>query len=140
MVQWIFVIMIYDLKDRWDALALERGIVLDNFTNSIIVINDALVFSNHEGVIFLYLESILEVSKRYNLSWKLEKCDFSPNDLNLLAQILQHVATAPPNQRHPSLKYGVQNKSVLPRDFASFIGLVCFYRSWIPEFLLFKLW
>ena len=72
----IFFIMIYDLKDHWYALATKWGAMLDNFTNSIIIIDDTFIFSNNENTIFLYLESILEMSKRYNLSWKLEKCFF----------------------------------------------------------------
>lgn len=72
----IFVVMIHDLKRHWDDLAMEWGVGLGNSTNTIIIIDDTFVFSDEEDTTFKYLESILEIFKRYNLSWKLEKCEF----------------------------------------------------------------
>ena len=43
----IFVIMIYHLTHYWDALAMEWGVILGNFTNSIIIIDDTFIFSNN---------------------------------------------------------------------------------------------
>ena len=42
---------------------------------------------NERNTMFLYLESILEISKSYNLSWKLEKFDFLPKYSNLWVQL-----------------------------------------------------
>ena len=67
---------------------MEWGIGLGNSTNTIIIIDDTFVFSDDEDTIFKYLEAILEISKRYNLSWKLEKREFSLHALNSLALTL----------------------------------------------------
>ena len=72
----VFVVMIHDLKGYCDNLAREWGIGLGNSTNTIIIIDDTFVFSNDENTISKYLEAILEISKRYNLYWKLLKCEF----------------------------------------------------------------
>jgi hypothetical protein len=73
----IFIVMIYDLKDHWDHLSIyEMSLDIGTDTNSIIIIDDTFMYSNDLLTIISYLRSVLETSKRYNLSWKLEKCGF----------------------------------------------------------------
>lgn len=72
----ISLVMMHDLKGHWDDLACEWEIGLGNSTNTIIIIDDTFLLSDDENTIVKYLEDILEISKRYNLSWKLEKCEF----------------------------------------------------------------
>lgn len=72
----IFIIMVYDLKNHWDTLAQSWNVNINEETNSIIIIDDTFIYSNSLDSIIQYLRAILEISKRYNLSWKLEKCGF----------------------------------------------------------------
>ena len=73
----IFIVMIYDLKDHWDHLSIyEMSLDIGTDTNSIIIIDNTFMYSNDLLTIISYLRSVLETSKRYNLSWKLEKCGF----------------------------------------------------------------
>ena len=130
----IFVIMIYDLKDHWDSLASQWGVILDNFTNSIIIIDDTFIFSNDENTIFLYLESILEISKRYNLSWKLEKCEFFSERFEFVGTDIASAGNCPAKSKTPLFKMWRTKRPTTTRDFASFIGLIGFYRNWIPYF------
>ena len=72
----IFTVVIYNFKGHWNILARHWGVILGYSTNTIIIIDDTFLFSDDENTIFAYLEAIFEISKRYNLSWKLEKCEF----------------------------------------------------------------
>ena len=73
----IFVIMIHDLKGCWDTLATKGlNLELENKTNSIIIIDDTFIYSNGLTGVITYFDCILEISKFYNLSWKLDKCIF----------------------------------------------------------------
>ena len=94
------VTMIYDLKSHWDALVTECGVIIDHYTNFFIIINDILMFSNNEDIIFKYLETILEISRKYKISWKLEKCKFFVDRLEFVGtgRYFQKTAAALRNQ------------------------------------------
>ena len=70
----IYIVMIYDLKGHWDFISIDEvGLDIGIDTNSIIIIDDTFIYSNDLLIAIQYLRCILEISKRYNLSWKLEK-------------------------------------------------------------------
>lgn len=72
----VFVIFIYDLKGHWDKQANIDGLTPDEDNNNTVIINDTFTFiiSYSNGI--MYLEAILKVARRHNLSWKLKKCNF----------------------------------------------------------------
>ena len=110
-----------------------RGI-LDNFTNSVISIDDNFISSNNEDTNFLYLESILEISKRYHLSWKLEKCDFFEERSEFVGTNIATKGNCPAGLKTPLFEMWQSIRPNATRGFASFIDLVGFYRNWIPYF------
>ena len=132
--------MIHDLKGHWDGLAREWGIGLGNSTNTIIIIDDTFVFSDDEDTMFKYIEAIIKISKRYNLSWKLEKCEFSTPRFEFVGIDIDVDGNRPALSKENLLEMWKRKQPSSTRDFASFIGLVGFYREWIPflkpEFLV----
>ena len=122
----IFVVMIHDLKGHWDDLATSLGISLGNSTNTIIIIDDTFVFSDDEDTIFKYLESILEISKRYNLSWKLEKCEFFTPRFEFVGIDIDSNGNRPALSKTPLLEMWKTKQPSSKWGFASFIGLVGF--------------
>ena len=72
----IYVIAIYDLREHWNSHAIKQGIQIGKDINTRIIIDDTLIHTVTHKQGLDYLRSILEESKRYNLSWKLSKCSF----------------------------------------------------------------
>ena len=132
----IFVVMVYDLKNYWDKLAKEWDININiNINiepNSIIIINNTFIYSNSFETILQYLQAILEISKRYNLSWKLEKYGFLEPQIEFVGvNIADH--DNHPAQSKSSLVEMWQNKTPFTiRDLAAFIGFTGYYCNWIP--------
>lgn len=128
----IFVVTTHDLKGHWDDLVREWGVGLGNFTNTIIIIHDTFIFSDDEDAIFKYVKAILEISKRYNLSWKLEKYEFFTPRFESVGIDIDDVVNQPVLSKTLLLEIRKTKKTQTKRDFASFIVLVGFYRNWIP--------
>ena len=131
----IFIIVIYYLKSHWDQLALKRGVTnIGTGTGSTIIIDDTFGFSDDLEWAFVYLEAILEISKRYNLSWKLEKCDFFSPHIESVGTDIDVTGNRPANYKTPLMQMWKDKKPETIRYFSYFIGLVGYYRSWIPLF------
>jgi hypothetical protein len=130
----IFVIMVYDLKNHWDTLAQSWNLNINDETNSIIIIDDTFIYSNSLDSIIEYLRAILEISKRYNLSWKLEKCGFLDPRFEFVGVDVADIGNYPAKSKEPISLMWKDKKPVSVRDLASFIGFVGYYRDWIPYF------
>ena len=74
----IFVIFIFDMRINWNELAREYNIKIGPNNNTRIIIDDTYMFIETYLNGIDYLRAVLEISKRYNLSWKLNKCSFFP--------------------------------------------------------------
>eukprot|EP00957_Ditylum_brightwellii_P177813 13544556-Ditylum_brightwellii.AAC.1 len=80
----IFVIMIYDFKDDWDGRAQENGVNIGDDNGCKIIIDDTFIYVTDYRQGFKYLDAILEISKTYNISWKLHKCHFFPKEVEFV--------------------------------------------------------
>jgi hypothetical protein len=130
----IFVIMVYDLKDHWDRLAQSWDLPIGNDTNSIIIIDDTFIYSDSLESILVYFKAILEISKRYNLSWKLEKCGFLDPRFEFVGVDIADLGNHPAQSKNPISLMWKEKEPKTVRDLASFVGFVGYYRDWIPFF------
>ena len=80
----IYVIFIYDMRDHWNNLAREYNIKIGPNNNTRIIIDDTYMFIQTYLDGIGYLRAILEISKRYNVSWKLKNAHSSQREWNLL--------------------------------------------------------
>jgi len=76
----------------------------------------------------------LEISKRYNLSWKLEKCLFFAERLEFVGMNIAKDGNRPPKSKTPLFEMWQTKKPQTTQKFASYIGLVGYYCNWIPYF------
>jgi hypothetical protein len=97
----IFVIIIYDLKNHWDNLAESWNIGINQDTNSNIIINDTFIYSLSLQSILGYLQVILEISKWYNLSLKLEKCGFLEPSFEFVGVNVANIGNHPAKSKEP---------------------------------------
>ena len=84
----IYVIMVYDFKDHWDnELLFKFNIKIDDNNNTTIIIDDTFGFAESYEIGLAYVEAILIIAIRYNLSWKPSKRSFFPDRVELLETI-----------------------------------------------------
>ena len=124
--------MIYDLKGHWDDIGREWVINLGKSTNITIIIDDTFMFSDDKDTIFTYLKEILEISKHYNLSWKLDKCEILTPHFEFAGIDIDDIGNCPALSKGLLLEIWKYKKPKSTRDCASFIGLVGLYRGRIP--------
>ncbi len=121
------------MKEYWDAEALTSfDFQVDEDNNTSVIIDDicAWIVLYIKGL--QYLESILIVSRRHNLSWKLKKCDFFPEKVEFVGHNLTQRGNQPAHSKDPLLKNWRDPEYV--RDISSFIGFGHFYSRYIPYF------
>jgi hypothetical protein len=131
----IFVTMIYDLKNDWDEELLDVfKIQVDEDNNSTIIIDDNFTYSIDHETALAQLESILIVSRRHNLSWKLKKCSFFPIKVEFVGHDLTQEGNMPAASKDALLNHWTRPTTV--RDVSSFLGFGNFYSRYIPHFEL----
>ena len=69
----VFVSMTYNLQEMWTR-TYKVNIGCSNNHGSTIIIDNTLLFADTFDKAISILLSLLEVTKRYNLTWKLKKC------------------------------------------------------------------
>ena len=70
--------MIHDLDSAWKALAEERGITIDDDTNTNIIVDDIFNWAKTFWEALLYMECQLRICKAYRLTLSLKKSHFFP--------------------------------------------------------------
>ena len=131
----IFVIMIHDLKDHWNHLAIEEmKVQVGQQNNSIIIIDNTFIYADTLDNIINYLHCVLEISKRYNLSWKLEKCGFLEPRFEFVGVDIADDGNHPARSKSPLIKMWKKKKPETIRDLSSYLGFTGYYRDFIPYF------
>jgi hypothetical protein len=79
-----FINFIHDLDSQCKALAQKSSVVINDNTNTKIIIDDIFSWANSLEAALLYIECQLRVCQSYQLSLSLRKSHIFPNDLNSL--------------------------------------------------------
>ena len=87
----IFVIFIFDMRINWNNLAREYNIKIGPNNNTRIIIDDTYMFIETYLNEINYLRAVLEISKRYNLSWKLKKVFILPRKGRILLDTIEEL-------------------------------------------------
>ena len=77
----VFTAMMYDFKQSWDELSKKHGMEPDRSNNTTIIIDDVMVFGTSVDNMFILLECICRIARKYHLSWKLKKCQWFPKKI-----------------------------------------------------------
>jgi hypothetical protein len=129
----IYVIMIYNMKDHWDSEALGQfKMQVDQNNNATIIIDDTFAYFETIEKGLMYLEDILTVCRRYNLTWKLKKCSFFPDKVDFVGHDLTKKGNYPASSKD-TLLVNWQTPTMV-RNIASFVGFRNLYSKYIPYF------
>jgi hypothetical protein len=128
----IFIVFIHDLDSTWKALAQERGISIDEKTNTNIIVDDIFSWAPTFDKAIEYLKCQLDVCISQNLSLSLKKCLFFPKRMELVGIDVCEDGNRPAMSKHELLKNWPT--FTCARNVASFLGFVNFYSKFIPYF------
>ena len=125
-----YVIFIYDMREHWNALAKEYNVNIGQDNNTRIILDDTYMFIMIHRDGLSYLKAILEISKRYNITWKLKKCSFFPDRVEFVGHDRRPIGNSPAKSKTPLLKNWP--KPTIVRDILRFIGFTLFYHKYMP--------
>jgi hypothetical protein len=127
-----FIQMIHDLDSTWKALAEERGLTIDDDTNTNIIVDDIFNWAKTFWEALLYMECQLRICKVYRLTLSLKKSHFFPKRFKFVGISVPANGNQPAMSKHNLLRHWPLPKLV--RDVASFVGFLQFYSNAIPHF------
>lgn len=79
-----FIAFILDIDSIWKNLARSEGIVIDDDTNTNVIVDDIFSWARSLGISLSYLECQLRVAKSYRLSFNLGKSKFFPKRIEFV--------------------------------------------------------
>jgi hypothetical protein len=109
--------------------------LLDSFV--VVYLDDILIYSKNKKAHLDHIEQVLQRLQEHNLYAKLSKCDFCKNEVEFLG----HVVGQDGIKVDPAKVKTVQEWPALTsvKEIQSFLGLVNYYRRFIPSYALIAL-
>jgi hypothetical protein len=129
-----FVNFIHDIDSLWKELAKDLGIVIDNDTNTRIIIDDIVSWAKLLKLALRYMECQLKVCQAYRLSLNLKKSYNFPLRFEFVGIDVCADGNRPAESKHTLLKTWPAPETVC--DIAKFIGFAPFYSRFIHNFEL----
>lgn len=110
----IFIMFAHDMDISWNELAKSNDIVIDERTNTKLIVDDILSWAITYGIALQYLQCKLISCCAQNILLNLKKCHFFQNAWNLLVPTSLMKATDQCNQSKISFVHGPSHrKSVM---------------------------
>jgi hypothetical protein len=128
----IFVEFMHDVDSTWKSLAQSRGIVLDDSTNTRIIIDDVLTHCVSFAQALKFIECQLILARSQNLSLNLRKCHWFPSRLEFVGTDVTPDGNRPAQSKHALLR--AWPTPAIVKDVASFVGFAVFYSKYIAWF------
>jgi hypothetical protein len=113
-------------------LARENGIVIDDDTNTTIIVDDIFSYAKTMVIALLYMECQLRVAQSQNLSLSLKKSFIFPKRVEFVGVDVCQDGNRPAMSKHQLLVHWPT--PVIVRDVAKFVGFLQFYTRFIPNF------
>lgn len=104
--------------------------VLQDVNNARAYIDDIIVFSDSWDDHLRHLESVLQRLKKAGLTVKRRKCHFATADVAFLGHVVGKGMVRPQHGKIEAIQ-----KYTIPADLRASLGLVGYYRAFIPQFL-----
>ena len=91
-----------------------------------------IMFAISINNVFLIAKCLSLVATKYNLTWKLKKCQWCPKKIEFVGADISEEGNSPAqSKKELILNWKYPQK---PRDIMAFIGFAIFYSRWIPFF------
>jgi hypothetical protein len=127
-----FINFIYDIASIWKKLATSRGVPVGDTTNTRIIINDIVSWSNTEEYALEYIKCQLKICQAYFLSLNFRKSHFFPKQFEFVRIDICNDGNRPAKSKHTPLTTWPDPDFV--RDVAKFISFAQFYSCFIHHF------
>jgi hypothetical protein len=125
---------IHDIDSQWKALAVKSGLVIDDNTNTKIIVNDIFSWAKSLEEALMYMECQLQICLAYPLSLSLLKRHIFPKCFDFVGIDVCLDGNRPTMSKHQPLEHWPQPEIV--RDVAKIVGFAQFYSKFIPQFEL----
>ena len=128
----IFIRLIHDINQDWQTLALTRGVLFYEDTNTRIIVDDLFNHALDDEIVFTYMEAQLEVSALRRLSLSLPKSRFFVERVEFVGVDISESYNMPARSKHELVRSWPKPNDI--RAVALFIAFGMFYSKWIPYF------
>ncbi len=129
-----FINFIHDVDSQWKALAAKSGMVIDDDTNTKIIVDDIFSWGKTLDEALLYIECQFHVCQSYRLSLSLRKSHIFPKRFEFVGIDVCSNSNHPAMSKHQLLEHWPHPEII--RDIAKFVGFAQFYGKFIPHFEL----
>jgi hypothetical protein len=129
-----FINFIHDANSQWKALAAKSGLVINNNTNTKIIVDKIFSWAKTINNTLHYIECQLCVCQFYQLLLSLCKSHIFPKHFDFVGINVCLDGNHPATSKHQLLKHWHQPEIV--RDVAKLVGFAQFYSKYIPQFEL----
>ncbi len=129
-----FINFIHDIDSVWKELTQERGVPMDDDTNTKIIVDDIVSWAKVLNFALIYMECQLKICQAYWLSLNLCKSHIFPSHFEFVGINVCADGNRPAQSKHTLLKTWPAPETV--RDVAKFIGFAQFYSRFIHNFEL----
>ena len=129
-----FINFIHDIDSVWKELAQERGVPIDNDTNTKIIVDDIVSWARVLDFAITYMKCQLKVCQEYWLSLNLHKSHIFLSCFKFVGIDVCTDGNHPAQSKHTLLKTWPAPKTVC--HVAKFIGFAQFYSRFIHNFEL----
>jgi hypothetical protein len=129
-----FINFIHGVDSQWKALAEKSGLVINNDTNTKIIVDDIFPWAKTIGNALLYIECHICVCQSYQLLLSLCKSHIFTKCFKLVGIDICLDGNPPAMSKHLLLEHWPQPEIV--RDVAKLVGFAQFYSRFIPQFKL----
>ena len=129
-----FIQFIHDIDSQWKALAVRSGLVIDDDTNTKIILDDIFSWEKMLEEALKYMECHLWICLAYRLSLSLLKSYIFLKHFEFVGIDVCLDNKHPAMSKHQLLEHWPQPE-IVP-DVAKIVGFVQFYSKFIPQFKL----
>jgi hypothetical protein len=127
-----FIAFIHDLDSTWKDLACQHGIVIDEDTNTNIIVDDIFGYAKTLTLALMYMECQLKVAQSQKLSLSLKKSSIFPKRVEFVGIDVCPDGNRPAMSKHQLLTHWPT--PVVVRNVAKSVGFLQFYSQFIPNF------
>jgi hypothetical protein len=129
-----FINFIHDVNNKRKLLVEKSGLVVNDNTNTEIIVNDIFSWVKTINNELLCIECQLCVCQSYRLLLSLRKSHIFPKRFKFVGINICLDGNRPAMSKHQLLKHWPQPETV--RDVAKLVGFAQFYSKFIPQFKL----
>jgi hypothetical protein len=129
-----FITFIHGINSVWKGLAQERGVPMDDDTNTKIIVDDIVSWAKVLDFAITFMECQLKICQAYRLSLNLRTSHIFPSRFEFIGINICADGNGPAQSKHTLLKTWPAPKTVC--DVTKFIGFAQFYSRFIHNFKL----